>query len=63
MFGEFDSDIRISLSLQHFKALVSGNIAQVKVGKETIQIVLQDVGFDQMTKALQDAIANRVVKL
>jgi ribosomal protein L25 (general stress protein Ctc) len=59
MYGDFDSDIRISLDLNQFKALVSGNIVMIEIGSKTIQITLQDIGYDQMTKA----IANHIVKL
>jgi len=50
--------IKISLDLEDFETLVNGNkIARLKTdsGIET-EIILQDIGYEQMIKIIQKAI-------
>lgn len=51
-------EIRISLSDQHFKELVSGKIVDYsthEVYVPHVKISLQDIGFDRMRKIIDNA--------
>ncbi len=47
-------EIRISLSLEDFRALVNGN----EVSQDGVKIILQDIGFSKMRMEIDDAHKN-----
>lgn len=58
-------EARIALGLDDFRRLVSGRIIETEVGvrgtRVWIQIGLLDIGFENMTLALRDAIEGAAV--
>jgi hypothetical protein len=54
------SEIRIALDEQQFRQLVAGKEIVVPAlltspGRATVRIILSDIGFDRMAKAIADA--------
>lgn len=61
----FDNDIRITLSLEDFKALVSGGIARIETRSPkgyVVKLALKDVGFPALADALQEAVVNQTAQ-
>jgi hypothetical protein len=58
------SVVRVALNEEAFTALVSGQVATVRgyttAGVVTIEIILSDIGFAQMQRAIERAIDARV---
>lgn len=51
--------LRVALNESQFRDLCAGRMVEVTVGYQHIQLILSDIGWAAMTKAVGDARAER----